>query len=186
MWPRKIRLEAVGFTDGVAKVAAGGNFDLRVRAFRGDTEIPVIPEKVEIRYRIEGGGRDRKTMKNIGRPVTSSAAEDQALQEYSYPFTGVLSSIHLDVAGGDARLYDLQLKVVPNPNLNLKLVCEYPPYMERNPLTIDSISSAVPVPVPIGSRLTIHGTADKPLEMARIDCPAVGEQCGGLGSTVPR
>ena len=26
MWPRKIRLEAVGFTDGVAKVAAGGEF----------------------------------------------------------------------------------------------------------------------------------------------------------------
>ena len=45
MWPRKIRLEAVGFTDGVAKVAAGANFDLRVQAFRGDTEIPVIPER---------------------------------------------------------------------------------------------------------------------------------------------
>ncbi|MGO9109246.1 MAG: hypothetical protein ACLP9L_08440 [Thermoguttaceae bacterium] len=172
MWPRKIRLEAVGFTDGVAKVAAGANFDLRVQAFRGDTEIPVIPEKVEIRYRVEGGGRDRKTMKNIGQPVTSSAATDQALQEYSYPFTGVLSSIRLDIAGGDARLYDLQLKVVPNPNLNLKLVCEYPPYMERNPLTIDSVSPTVPVRVPIGSRVTIRGVADKPLETARIDCPA--------------
>ena len=55
------------------------------------------------------------------------------LQEYSYPFTGVLSSNHLDIAGGDARLYDLQLKVVPNPNLNLKLVCEYPSYIERKP-----------------------------------------------------
>ena len=76
-WPRKIRLEAVGFTDDgrhlVAKVAEGSNFELRVQAFRGDTEIPVVPEKVEIRYRSEGGGRDRKTMKNIGRPVTSNA-----------------------------------------------------------------------------------------------------------------
>ncbi len=172
MWPRKIRLEAVGFTNGVAKVAAGANFDLRVQAYRGDTEIPVIPEKVEVRYRIEGGGRDRKTMQTIGRPVTSSAAADQALQEYSYPFTGVLSSIHLDIAGGDARLYDLQLTVVPNPNLNMKLVCEYPPYMERSSLTIESVSSAVPVRVPIGSRITLYGTADKPLETARIDCPA--------------
>ena len=111
-------------------------------------------------------------MKNIGRPATSSTAANEVLQEYSYPFTGVLSSIHLDIAGGDARLYDLQLKVVPNPNLNLKLVCEYPAYMERSPLTIDSVSGAVPVRVPIGSRVTIHGTADKPLEMARIDCPA--------------
>ncbi|MGA2257275.1 MAG: hypothetical protein ABSG53_21680, partial [Thermoguttaceae bacterium] len=173
MWPHKIRLEAVGFTNGVAKVAAGANFDLRVRAFRGDTEIPVIPDKVEIRYRIEGGGRGRKTMKNIGRPATASTAADEALQEYSYAFTGVLSSIHLDIAGGDAHLYDLQLKVVPNPSLNLKLVCEYPAYVERSPKTIDSVGGAVPVRVPIGSRVTIRGTADKPLEMARIDFPAV-------------
>ncbi len=172
MWPRKIRLEAVGFTEGVAKVAAGANFDLRVQAFRGDTEIPVIPEKVEIRYRVEGGGRDRKTMKNIGRPVTASAVVGEVLQEYSYPFTGVLSSIHLDIAGGDGRLYDLQLKVVPNPNLNLKVVCEYPRYMERGPLTIDSASGAVPVRVPIGSRVTLTGTSSKPLETARIDSPA--------------
>ena len=180
----QIRLEAVGFTDGVAKVAAGANFDLRVRAFRGDTEIPVIPDKVEVRYRDEGGGRDRKTMKNIGRPATS-AAEDEVLQEYSYPFTGVLSSNHLDIAGGDARLYDLQLKVVPNPNLNLKLVCEYPRYIERGPVTIDSVSGAVPVRVPIGSRVTIRGTADKPLEMVRIDCPAA-EQQRSLVSAVSR
>ena len=92
MWPRKIRLEAVGFTDGVAKVADGGNFDLRVQAFRGDTEIPVVPDKVEVRYRIEGGSRDRKTMRNIGRPVKFADATDEVLQEYSYPFTNVLSS----------------------------------------------------------------------------------------------
>ena len=172
MWPRKIRLEAVGFTDGVAKVAKGGNFDLRVQAFRGDTEIPVPPDKVEVRYRDEGGGRDRKTMTNIGRPVTSSAAADEALQEYSYLFTGVLSTKHLDIVGGDARINDLQVKVVPNPNLSLKLVCEYPAYMERGPLTIESVSGAVPVRVPVGSRVTITGIADKPLEVARIDCPA--------------
>ena len=53
----------------------GGNFDLRVQAFRGDTEIPVVPEKVEVRYRDEGGGRDRKTMRNIGRPATSSVGQ---------------------------------------------------------------------------------------------------------------
>ena len=80
--------------------------------------------------------------------------------------------MRLDIAGGDARLDGLQLKVVPNPTLNLKLVCDYPPYMERSPLTIDPVSGAVPVRVPIGSRVTIRGTADKPLETARIDCPA--------------
>ena len=37
---------------------------------------------------------------------------------------------------------------------------------------VDPVSGAVPVRVPIGSRVTIHGTATKPLETARIDCPA--------------
>jgi hypothetical protein len=171
-WPRKIRLEAVGFTDGVAKVPQGGNFDLRVRAFRGDIEEPVAPpDKVEVRYRDEGGGRDRKTMKNVGQPVTSSAA-DEVLQEYSHLFPGVLSSKHLDIAGGDARLYDLQLKVVPNPNLTLKLVCEYPAYIERGAYTKVPVSAAVPEKVPIGSTVTIRGTANKPLEMVQIDGPA--------------
>ena len=64
------------------------------------------------------------------------------------------------------------MKVVPNPDLTLKLVCEYPHYIERNPLTIDPVSPAVPVRVPIGSRVTIFGTANKPLETARIDGPA--------------
>ena len=77
-WPRKIRLEAVGFANDnghlVAKVVSGGNFDLRVHAFRGDTEIPVVPDKVEVRFRLEGGGRDRKTMRNIGRPASASSA----------------------------------------------------------------------------------------------------------------
>jgi hypothetical protein len=169
MWPHKIRLEAVGFTDGVAKVAAGSNFDLRVRAFRGDTEVPVIPDKVEIRYRMEGGARERKTMKTIGRPATSAAAADEALQEYSYPFTGVLNSVHIDVAGGDGRISDLQLLVVPNPNLNLTVVCKYPTYMERNAKTIESASGTVRVPT--GSVITIHGTSTKPLEVLRIDGP---------------
>ena len=40
--------------------------------------------------------------------------------------------MHLDIAGGDARIDDLELKVVPNPILSLKLVCEYPPYIERS------------------------------------------------------
>ena len=131
----------MGFTDDgsghlVAKVAEGSNFDLRVQAFRGDTEIPVIPQKVEVRYRDDAGGRDRKTMKNIGRPASSPGtiypwSADAVLQEYSHQFTGVLSTQHLDIAGGDARLRTLQLKVVPNPDLTLKLVCKYPHYIER-------------------------------------------------------
>ncbi len=174
MWPRKIRLEVVGFKDGVAKVAAGANFDLRVRAFRGDTEIPILPERVEIRYRDEAGGSYRKSLKTIGEAASLASPKDQVLQEYGYQFVGLLNSVHFDIVGGDARLRDLQINVVPNPSLKLSLVCELPPYMERPPKTIEIGTDAVAIPV--GSKLTVSGTASKPLELLRIDCPASDKQ----------
>jgi hypothetical protein len=170
MWPRKIRLEVVGFKDGTAKVAAGANFDLRVRAFRGDTEIPVLPDRVEIRYRDEAGGSYRKNLKTIGEAASLSSPKDQVLQEYGYQFVGLLSTVHFDIIGGDARLHNLEIKVVPNPSLKLSLVCELPSYMERPPTTIEIGTDAVAIPV--GSKLTVSGTASKPLETLRIDCPA--------------
>ena len=172
-WPRKIRLEVVGFQDGVAKVAAGANFDLRVRAFHGDTEIPVLPEKVEIRYRMEGGSADRKTMKTIGEAASLNSPKDEVLQEYSHQFTGLLSTVHFDVVGGDARLRNMELRVVPNPSMKLLLRCEYPDYMERIPTTIDLGTDSVPVPV--GARLTVSGTASKPLESLSIERPATDQ-----------
>ncbi len=170
MWPRKIRLEVVGFKDGVAKVAAGANFDLRVRAFRGDTEIPILPDRVEIRYRDEAGGSYRKSLKTIGSAASLASPKDQVLQEYGYQFVGLLSSVRFDIIGGDARLRDLAIKVVPNPSLKLSLICELPSYMECPPTTIEIGTDAVAIPV--GSKLTVSGTASKPLEMLRIDCPA--------------
>ena len=59
-WPRKIRLEAVGFTDDgdghlVAKVAAGGEFrSPRAGLPRRYRDRPSVPDKVEVRYRDEG------------------------------------------------------------------------------------------------------------------------------------
>ena len=189
MWPHKIRLELVDFHDGVAKVAAGANFKLRVRAFRGDTEIPVLPDNLEIRFREEGGDVQRKPMTPIGAAASVAAPADEVLREYGYSFTGLLSTVHFDVvpkyqirlpyplsaihfesAGGDLHLHDMVLQVVPNPSLKLSLRCEYPSYMERNPIFIEP--GAQPVPVPVGSRLTLSGVASKALESLHIDCPA--------------
>jgi hypothetical protein len=169
LWPRKIRLEVAGFKDGVAKVAAGGDFPLTVRAFRGDTEIPILPERVEIRYRDEAGGSYRKTLTTIGKPASLDSPKDQVLQEYGYKFVGLLSTVRFDIIGGDARLSNLEIKVVPNPSLKLSLVCELPSYMERPPTTIEVGTDALAIPV--GSKLTVTGTASKPLEMLRIDSP---------------
>ena len=196
-WPHKIRLEAVDFTQEgdhlVRKWEAGKDFELCVRAFPGDTKLPVMPPEV-VEIHDEGGGRP-KTMEKTGQPATSATADvilreyrykgkittgtlklseaaGVALQEYRYKFKGMLSSKRFNIRGGDARLDGVELKVVPPPNLSLQLVCKYPPYMERASLTIDSVSGAVPVQVPIGSRVFLRGTADQPLEHARIDCLA--------------
>ena len=109
-------------------------------------------------------------MQTIGAAAGLSAAKDQPLQEYGYQFTGLLSTVHFDIVGGDARVWNYAIKVVPNPSLKLSLVCNYPAYMERNPTTIEIGTDAVAVPV--GSKLVVSGTASKPLETLRIDCPA--------------
>jgi hypothetical protein len=176
LWPRRIRLEVVGFKDGAAKVAAGANFDLRVRAFRGDTETPVLPDRVEIRYRDETGGSYRKTLKTIGAAASLTSPKDQVLQEYGYQFAGLLSTVHFDIIGGDARVWNCTIRVVPNPSLKLSLTCNFPDYMERGPTTMEIGTDAVAVPV--GSRLIVSGTASKPLETLNINSPASEHRAG--------
>jgi len=184
MWPKKIRLEVfvyrdgklAPFRDGAHTVGKGENADLRVRAFRGDTEIPVLPERVEIRYRSEGGNTERRTMKSIGAADSSAARKDQVLQEYGYQFTGLLSTVHFDILGGDASVRNLAIQVVANPTMELSLVCKYPDYMELPPAPIQRQD---PTLVPVGSLLTVSGTSTKPLERLSIDCPA-GEQRSAL------
>ena len=103
LWPRKIRLEVVGFKDGVAKVAAGRISISASAPFRGDTEIPILPEQGRNPLSRRSGRCVSQDMKTIGAAASLSAAKDQALQEYGYQFTGLLSTVHFDIVGGDAR-----------------------------------------------------------------------------------
>ena len=171
-WPRKVVFEAVGFTDGVVKVASGADFDLRVRAYRGDADLVVIPKAVEVRYRIVGGSRDRRMMNLLGVGSASPAAGSDGrdlLQEYGFTFRGVLSAIRFDVVGGDARLHDLRIQVVPNPTLSrIELEYNYPAYMDRPRQTVPVAGA---MPVPLGTRLVVRGRANKELESVRIELP---------------
>ena len=174
LWPRKIRLEPVGFDHGVAKVASGADFDLVVQAFRGDTEVAILPQSVEVRYRIEGGARGRHTMNRLGVGAVSRGPEEAAswevLQEYGHTFHGVLAPVRLDIVGGDVHLRDYQIQVVPNPTLTqLDLECEYPAYMDRPPRTLPAAGT---VQIPVGTRLTVRGRANKPLKSVRIEMPS--------------
>jgi hypothetical protein len=161
LWPRSTHLVVEdGFAGGVAKVARGADFTVIARA---DTRWPSIPQLVEVRYRTEGGARDRKPMSREG---TADPARDR-YQEYSYTFQGVLTSIRFDVVGGDDRVSDLRIEVVDSPTISeMSLSCQFPPYMGRSERTLPVTGV---MQLPLGTRITVQAKANKDLVGVQVD-----------------
>jgi hypothetical protein len=164
LWPRRVRLEVVGFTPDAAgkrahKLAQDDDYELVVRADAKDYE---VPEEVEIRFRLGDGRRGRDTMIRVGEAGTGEGD----FQLYRYEFKRVAGDMTFDVVGGDDRVHDLQLRVVDRPELYaIELECIYPNYLGR-------ASRRLPVTggmrIPEGTRLIVHANATKPLTAARI------------------
>ncbi len=160
LWPRKTRLLVDGFEGGARKVARGADFELIAKA---DTRWPVVPQVVQVRYRTEGGARDRRTMNRLG----AARGADDHFQEYSYTFQAVLAPITFDVVGGDARVDDLRIEVVESPTVvEMTLECEFSPYMHRAPRTL--LVSGV-TQIPLGTQVTVVSTTNKDLVKVQVD-----------------
>jgi len=160
LWPRKTKLLVEGFPNGTAKVARGA--DLTVIA-KADLRMPLVPAVVKVRYRQARGSRHQETMAREG---TVDPARDR-FQEYSHTFRGVLTPIRFDVIGGDDSVRDLRVEVVDNPTiLEMALDLRYPEYMARRPRTLPVTG---PMPIPVGSHVTLHAQANKELVRVRID-----------------
>lgn len=171
-WPRQSRfLEVVGvrdgeeqpFVDGVLKVARGAELTLLVRA---DTAMPRVPASVELRYRPEGGSRQRKLMAREGR----ADPEKDRFQQYSYQFEGALAPIAFEVVdlgpSGD-HLYNYRIEVVDSPSLmEMNVECRFPDYTERSSRTLPVTGA---MQFPLGSTLTLRATANKPLRKIRVE-----------------
>jgi hypothetical protein len=164
LWPRQCKLElSDGFSSGVRKVARGADVEIAVRAVPSPSGKFVIPRDVEIRYRDEGGTRGRAIMDKVGLADT---ARDK-FQEYSYTRRNVLSPISFDIQGGDASLNNLRIEVVDSPNIDRwTLDCEFPAYIgrERRRLPVTGVMQ-----LPLGTRVTVHAVANKPLDRVQID-----------------
>lgn len=156
-WPRQTHLAVEGFRDGQAAVARGGDFVLRVSA---DTRYRV-PDTVEVRYRTEAGVRERKLLVREGNAVPGR----DALQEFRYTFTGVVSPLVLDVRGGDARIKNLQLRVVESPSLAVTLDCRFPAYTGLAPRSMPATAAS---PIARGTSVILRAAANKPLVEARV------------------
>ena len=123
--------------------------------------MPRVPETVEVRYRMEGGGRGRATMdrRGIARAPTT-------YQEYAYTFRGILADIRFDVVGGDDRVRDLWIQAVDSPTISqMTLDCELPAYIGRKqpPLPVTGVMQ-----IPMGSRVTV-GPAKANKELVRVE-----------------
>jgi len=159
LWPRRTVLVVEGF-DQPVKVGRGGDLELIARVDLEKSEL--IPSDVYIRGRTEEGARIRAVMNRIGN---AQPGKDK-YQDYAYTFQGLLSDVRFDLHGGDAWIEGLQIDVVDNPTLaRLELEYEYPAYMARARRTVEVTGV---MPVPQGTKLTIHATANKPLRMVQI------------------
>jgi hypothetical protein len=160
-WPRTTLLSVEGFPHGVQKVARGSDLEVVARA---DMHMPRVPQTVEVRYWVEGGGRGRATMDRRG-----IAGKSDRYQEYAYTFRGILADVHFDVTGGDDRVRDLRIQAVDSPTISqMMLECELPTYIrvKKPPMPVTGVMQ-----IPMGSRVTVRaGEASKEL---------VGVQIGG-------
>ncbi len=161
LWPRYTRLVVEGFDDeGRVKVARGSEFDLVAKA---DTSWPAVPEVVEVRYRAEGGRRQRESMSRRGSAVPGR----DAYQEYTHRFESVLASIDFDVYGGDAAVRGLRIEAVDSPTINeMRLAVQLPEYTARPDRTLP-VSGVMQVP--LGSRVVVQARSNKPLVRVQID-----------------
>ncbi len=152
-WPRQTHLMVEGFPGGVRKVARGRDTQLRV----GATLAKRVPGWVEVRFRTEQGVRGRANLRREGR----ARPDRDEFQIFTHTFDQVLSSLELDVAGGDDRLGGLRIEVVEEPVLvDVALQCQFPEYLGRPPAEIPATAE---VSLPAGTRVTLKAHSNKPL-----------------------
>lgn len=162
LWPRYTHLTVDGFTDGERVVARGADLDLIVRA---DTA-KQIPSTVYLYYESEDGGVEEELVMDLdgkARPGVDSH------QLYKAPLRGLVSTLLLDIRGGDARLRDLKIRVVERPRIAIDLHCKYPAYTGRADGVLPRVSGIVPLPQ--GTIVTVFAESDKPLRAVAAKIP---------------
>ena len=181
-WPRRVRLEAEGFVDGVKVVARGTDVEVLVRASSRDA----VPGVVDLRSRGVGPqGRGWRTDRMGTRGAVTAAG-----QTFGHVIKGVNESLDLEIRGGDAQLRPLRLEVVDAPGLeSLSIMTTLPEYLGggRRPAATSRV-----VPVPRGSSVDITCTATTPLTAAAVAVVeegaerVVGELATEAGGVLPR
>lgn len=165
-WPRQTHLRVEGLRDGQLAVPEGGDRQILVHA------AGVMPEQLEIRYRLENGPLEREPMRRIGNAFLMEVRN-------------VVEPMRMRVTGGDGDTGWFDLVVLPRPRLDgLTLFCHPPDYTRRETITLPAGRDLYTLPAQ--SRLTLRATATKPLAYLRVlhegkDIATLG---AGMGTTL--
>jgi hypothetical protein len=163
-WPRRVHLDVVGFppdSEGarVHKLALDDDLELLVHA---ETDNYVVPDEVEIRFRLADGRRGRDTLTRVGQ----AAPGKDGFQLFRYEFKHVAADMTFDIVGGDDRVRNLRLQIVDRPELiGMEARCEYPEYLQRPARSLPITGG---MRIPEGTKLTIHASSTKPLTDVRV------------------
>ncbi len=161
-WPRRHHIEVEG--PRVRKVARGDDVTVLVRA---DTR-KRVPRTVRLEYQFADGTWGEENMTREGVP-------QDGYQLFSYTFRDLAQSVRFDAVGGDHRVRDYRLLVVDSPTAELALHCVFPDYMvdaEHGLYTPRTLPVSGVMELPQGTRITVLGRANKPLEAAWAKLPA--------------
>ncbi len=150
----------VPFRDGVASVPKGQACQLKTWAKLSGK---IVPEVCTVYYRDINGNRGRANMRRL--------TADKSQQSFALdgpPLESVNESLWLSVAGGDARISNLQLNSVEAPQVTqLQINVTYPEYLQRSTTTTwgnETIPYGTGMRLPQGSQLNLQMQTNKPVE----------------------
>lgn len=147
----------ISFKDGVALVPKGQACQLKSWASLSGK---IVPDVCTVYYQDVSGNRGRANMRRLAANSTQ-----QPFVLDGPPLESVSDLLWLSIAGGDARISNLQLKSVDAPQVTkLMLNVEYPDYLQRSTKTTwgkESVEYRTGSRLPQGTKLEVAIEANK-------------------------
>jgi len=147
----------ISFKDGVALVPKGQACQLKSWA---SLTGKIVPDVCTVYYQDASGNRGRANMRRLAANSTQ-----QPFVLDGPPLESVSDLLWLSIAGGDARISNLQLKSVDAPQVTkLMLNVEYPDYLQRSTKTTwgkESVEYRTGSRLPQGTKLEVAIEANK-------------------------
>ena len=152
------------FEDRSVKVARGSSPRLVARA---DLLFDVVPEACKLQYWTDDGYSDLVAME---RPTRSDRKGFRYFSYRNRPLQGIRSNVRFEIMGGDHRVAGYTIQVVDSPSIvSAQLHCQRPAYTELLPQTIEYVPG---IQLPMGTRIKIDASTNKPLQRVQLYDPA--------------